>query len=1612
MDSPIALTNYALIGGGGEQWAEGFAAVITNHDYRLVNSRMKDAVHGVIDSYNDFEQSVLRGFNSRRDVTKPAKSSQIQSGRLRSWAEKSNLEDDEIGALLELEKASNFIQSGQSHAALAVLSAEATDGVDAGTLIRVADRAAEDGVLKPRNHERIDHLLRRISREPKGSPIAEKFAAAKEIADDFAPSERTGIDGSAILAAREIADSGNRQRRMFNELRSLANPENRRGFQSRQQLDSNNPIEETNLAAARTEEILKSAISKGIDIDAHERTMPTERDYTRTLQDLSPNVYSSSTHVQRPGYPTFDQIQNSVNGMIDEGRSELEILKAINPYISMNDPDGSIASRDSYRIDFAKRLFVAKAFAERKGDTARVEAINNFEQMMSSLTVDEKQELLREAITDSGQIFDQRPLFRVKDPLRIVDEGRYYTAHDIEEIERLGISTIGDVGGYDKSHVSDVRMNVEAQLLGMSGDRSDEYRRLRPASGYLATNGMGEQRASSLRSIYGEDVELQHSYPSLGSTAKEVESKGTKLSSDTLGVSPYGESVIILRPETADRTLAVAGDSLSDVGSSPIAARLSNLENSPHAAEFIDPMSLMYSHATGDRSSVASTTLGSRAYRYNEAMVMGSFGTDDIAAIQTHVGNVRRGKFGTMNIPGTNSTAETNVTSLIAFAKERERMADKGIDLVMDQTKDGIFPVDEVEPFNQMMTRKFVERQIEGGKWRGVSVDDVIGNDQTTPYEAYLRYVSKTADSGMFLFDHDKNTGNSVKDAANLKSMVDEEIQRITGTSPSSTIRGMQSRRSTVREVTARSGFLPRTRSELNDHLFEKREALLQSLGDQEKAAVERVTTDFHAVVPKLTGNQSSDARSILSRLRSGKNSGMSDNLIDSYIPFNSVTERTELGMPYASQLSLRVPDTGQIDLAEGDVIDIPRHFRSEILSADSAIMDSEIGGSLTGGGPGKIILLTNDKDKGIPDLIGDDPAKHSTALTLPPSRLKVEHVGPDGTIFASIEQQNHVDAIDRLESALSMADSMAGEQEKTEIRKAIASINKFKKSRSIKRGLASRRQKFTSSKKGFPKYQEEAQVFDRASEVVSGSEVPEPSTRTQSIMKRIAEKRGAFAQPVSTQFIEEQEKKGGFLRGAQSISHEQKIKYHKETMGHLFNAIRAKREGREYFASDEYVFRDGRKVYESAGMQDVMESTLVKAGVEKQAEFNRLFEAIPEDVQNHIASRTNEELLEDLKRAAVEFNEGLDRRVRVRMRPGYLRGFSETGFYKTTHAEDIVSEHSDPYARRGVEVQFGLSIDTPDELRPASGYVLHKDSIARFQKEARDKSEKDKLGTAVGEFFDYNTADDTSPFSSHVGIYGRAEVILKEDVSHRTGITGGDSLNGWHSPSLMNETDPERILMAIAAPRGKDGGNISPQNIALLQSMIRGDYSYASQINYAPNGSFNIYHEAVIAGSFDASEVAEIRVPEDDFAGSTREMRESVFGGQFIKDLDLSPEDSARIEKLLSSWIEKPQGSSLYDADSKEVLFIPSTVRQLAQILNHKQILENLRNNGFTGRLVMTNEHGVDLLDPDVYRGAQPGMTVEQVLRQRLAEDMRKAINEFLDKSKNKSNMVGAIDF
>lgn len=809
----------------------------------------------------------------------------------------------------------------------------------------------------------------------------------------------------------------------------------------------------------------------------------------------------------------------------------------------------------------------------------------------------------------------------------------------------------------------------------------------------------------------------------------------------------------------------------------------------------------------------------------------------------------------------------------------------------------------------------------------------------------------------------------------------------------------------TVNEALSATGFVPSRRSDVVDSIFTDRQRVLSQASEPERLAMRAVTSDISKTqVPlSLSEMQERIASSALARKLGNTEDTFDHELNNVIIPWHNLVRRTELGRPYRTQMTMRLSSGQETGLEEGDVIDIPRAFRSDVISGDSALdRSSSLQSPGTSNAKRKIVILANETDKGIPDTWGNDPERHSTAITMPPSKLMVEHIGEDGTLFVSIDEQNHVDPIHEISQHVEMASRTMPESRRAESEIIQRSARQHRAA--PKRGFnSSTAKKETSKKRGFEKAKEDADGYTLERDVVLADRLQPPSERTSAVLSDIEKAGGQFLQPITQDFIDRERSKGTSLAGMNQSDDNNKI-YHRRQMYKLFDAMRMKANGKEYF-TDETIHADRFSRMEGMTEEQIATSDAFtrKNLAENQDSFNSLWDRIPQEVRDHINSRTNDELYEDLKTAATQFAEGIDRRVRVRIKPGYFSGFMDDGYYKTTHSDGVNSEHSDPFGRSNYEIQAGFSLDTPTDLRPASGYVMHRDVLRAMEQDVRKMKADDQYGpnTVMGEFAEWTG----SPWEPGAGIYGGIEMILNEDVSHRTGMCFGDSLNGWASPAGINSTDPDQLLIALACPRGQRDGLVNEASLMLLHGYLAQDYKHATRSPMSPGGA--TYHEALIGGSFNASELAEVKIPDNYLQYSTLELRQEIYNNDFIDSLGLTDEEKDALAPVINHLINNPS-ESYYDRETYTAFNMPNTNYNLFLTQrNYRASMERLKRHGFNGKLTATNRNGVNIMDPEVYAGYEEGMELESLLRKRLAEDMRKALRDMMVRMKEKPSRV-----
>lgn len=513
-------------------------------------------------------------------------------------------------------------------------------------------------------------------------------------------------------------------------------------------------------ASQKTVDILAKANDIGVDMDRQEREIVPRLAQAAKQDRLNPATIAGIK--EKSLAPSLNsQNKEIVRKLAATEQSPLDILR-------------QIPGEDTY----GHRLEILREISDVRGDAELVSQIDDFINEIQSMTPEQFDEAVEDAMGKFDSPFDSRPTVMMSSPVGLISTGRYETVHQGRETQG------GQVRGFD---VPGIRRAAESQLLNFPGDTDSETTSLRPSSGMTLQKVHGEERAKRLSSIYGDDIEIQHNAPAVGKSGKQATQTGTgKKAWNNSG--QYGANSIVLRPEVAERTLAINGDSVSDVSTSgndvlEPGARLSKLSQDGRLASmFFDPLAVLFETKTGRKDTIASA--GSNAKkRYVESLTVGSFELSDVESIVSGPFGLRGDHvwdFGKTNMIGVRP--EASFTNLIAAARQRDDLATKyGIDVVIDHPD---MDLDEVEPFNTKMTKKWVDRQISFGNFKNVKASELIANEDTTPYEALLRYRKLNAErgGGVPLFDHPQNESgkfDSPKNVSNFVSMIDEELERI-----------------------------------------------------------------------------------------------------------------------------------------------------------------------------------------------------------------------------------------------------------------------------------------------------------------------------------------------------------------------------------------------------------------------------------------------------------------------------------------------------------------------------------------------------------------------------------------------------------------------------------------------------------------------------------------------------------------------------------------------------------------------------------------------------------------------------------------------------------------
>jgi DNA polymerase III epsilon subunit-like protein len=384
------------------------------------------------------------------------------------------------------------------------------------------------------------------------------------------------------------------------------------------------------------------------------------------------------------------------------------------------------------------------------------------------------------------------------------------------------------------------------------------------------------------------------------------------------------------------------------------------------------------------------------------------------------------------------------------------------------------------------------------------------------------------------------------------------------------------------------------------------------------------------------------------------------------------------------------------------------------------------------------------------------------------------------------------------------------------------------------------------------------------------------------------------------------------------------------------------------------------------------------------------------------------EELEKDLNAAIMDFHDGLDSQPRTHVNASKLKDVIENGF-KNSHQTNRISGLNKVLAK--YEADIGIHPDTPAELRPASGIVLHSDEVEREQRdilrflENSDKSDPERY---FPNLVDYPHSRRTRGNNWN---FGSAEIILKPGVSDRTAYGNGDLFNNHIEPVSLGSTDIELITRAHVDSSFKTD-NRAENIIEHLYNRFKDDHNAYRREKYAisPGRSWEP-REALIAGGFDASDIDEVRiqfdsVPENFISNTSEEqgpdfiknMKRSLIGDNDFEAMGLNEEEKFVVGKILES---KPDSYVIPDslqkqmnrfgADEKDIKL---NVDKFVRLRAARDMKDKLEEMGIT--LSVTNKYGLNIFDPRTFdKNAKKTIAAEDALRQKIIEQIVDIMNE-----------------
>lgn len=716
----------------------------------------------------------------------------------------------------------------------------------------------------------------------------------------------------------------------------------------------------------------------------------------------------------------------------------------------------------------------------------------------------------------------------------------------------------------------------------------------------------------------------------------------------------------------------------------------------------------------------------------------------------------------------------------------------------------------------------------------------------------------------------------------------------------------------------------------------------------------------------------------------------MADEIENGFIPFVEVVGDSKLPNSVAAEIVVPSEIMGfPGENTQGRRFEIGTHFTGVIKDNESL---GSAGGVTNQADGQRLIIAVPEGSSGLPDYTPGTSKSEVGSLILPPGEIEVVGVREDGVAVGRVISQRSVDdIIDAKRQELRAFDGKLDDVgEKITVRKA---VNRLERRQEV-RSLAALRS---------------SGVTNDALPDVDRTKIPaEKSPRTRDILERLNARGIKFGKSKK----QDRERK------------------RKEKLEQL----KVQNAGTFSVKLDSHDFETPEEANVRVSQQIDRATELIKDG--------KLAGLAPE-VAEIMKEKSPEEIKQILAESARSFVDGLDKRPRFRIRGTRVRdvsdareipllGFLKTGVYKTTYDADEVgvAAASDVATRSEYEIMLGIPEDADDSIRPAHGFFTHKDQ-AEFEEQWRkgqlDEAEKREpnavsfrdpsvLPPASGSNNKLKDSDgklrsvDALPYQ-----YGDSEIVLRTDAASRSVGTMGDSLNGMRTPfELDGSSTDDELLESFVLNRGKafeqsgSGGAVSPSSQRRIANLLNAHIgkNHSQTTDWTEDGGFpqREYVEAIVAGSFDMSDVEEIRISPEFQDANTKvssvkanEIEESHLH-ELLSDV-LPSQDIAAASKLISESQSDPQAKRAATAVRDLIAARLSLVRERSSRRDIRRQVAQRSSEGNVPKVTFLNRSGINIDDHRTFKRTMDamGMTEEHEIDDIVKYGTARAIREQL---------------